>query len=217
MSFSDKLLHAYFFAKNYIITKGYSDEIDWQDSLNYEELTPQKFMHEISWVIIASGMNDKVVRKIFPKIKESMFNFESYELIYKDKIKCYKKGIKILNHKGKIDAIIYVAEYIHKNSFETLKNNISRDGISFIQTFPYMGQATSYHLAKNIGLNFAKPDRHLLRISSVLGYNNPHELCTEIADKTQEKKSLVDLVLWRYSTLDKNYIKNINWYIDRKC
>lgn len=216
MNFTEKLIHAYFFAKNFVIIKGYGGEIDWQDSIDYEELTQQKFMHEISWVIIASGMNDKVVRKIFPLIKKSMFDFQSSDSICDNKQKCFDNSIKILNHKGKINAILYVAEYIKKNSFKSLKENISREGISFIQTFPYMGKATSFHLAKNIGLNFAKPDRHLVRISSVLGYNDPHELCEVISNSIQEKKSLVDLVLWRYSTLDKNYIKNINWYIDRK-
>lgn len=215
MIFSDKLIHAYFFAKKYVITKGYGNEIDWQESINYDQLTPQKFMHEISWVIIASGLSDKVVRKIFPIIKNTMFDFESSELICKNKKKCFEKSLKIFNHAGKINAIIYVAEYIQKNSFPFLKNRISEQGISFIQTFPYMGNATAYHLAKNIGLNYAKPDRHLIRITELLGYNTPHELCEEISVKIQEKKSLVDLVLWRYSTLDKNYLKNINWYIER--
>ncbi len=82
-------------------------------------------------------------------------------------------------------------------------------------TFPYLGNATVFHLAKNLGINVAKPDRHLLRISNCLGYKCPNNLCEEISLTIDEKVSLVDLVLWRYATLDKNYLSKIQWYINR--
>lgn len=209
----DRLAHAYFFAKNYIIGKGFGNEIDWQQENSYDKITEQKFLNEISWVILASGMNDKVVRKVFPLIKKIMFDFNSSELIYKNRRQCLNKSLKIFNHKGKISAIIFVAEYVKKQTFEVVNYRIMKGGIDFIKTFPYMGNATSFHLAKNIGLDYSKPDRHLVRISSSLGFNNPNELCYEISNRIQEKISLIDLVLWRYATLDKNYLKKLNWYM----
>ena len=210
---TDRIAHAYFFAKNYIISKGYGNEVDWQQELNYDKITEQKFLNEISWVILASGMNDKVVRKVFPIIKNIMFDFKSSDLIQKNKTRCYNNSLKVFNHKGKISAIIYVAEYIKLHTFDEVSSRIMKEGIGFIQTFPYMGKATSFHLAKNIGLDYAKPDRHLIRISNSLGYNTPNDLCKVISNRIQEKKSLIDLVLWRYATLDKNYIRNLNWFI----
>jgi len=215
MDFSEKICHAYFFAKQYIIKRGYSNEIDWQEQISYDCINEQKFLHEITWVILASGMSDKVVRKIFPLIKQIMFDFQSPKLIYQKRKICYSKAIKIINHPGKVNAIIYVAEYLHKNSFEFVKNKIQNDRIEFIQTFPFMGKSTAFHLAKNIGLDVAKPDRHLVRISNVLGFNSPNELCTKISYLLHEKISLIDLVLWRYATLDKDYINTINRYVKK--
>lgn len=213
MEYSERIAHGYFFAKRYIISRGYASEIDWQEEVKYEMITEQIFLSEISWVILASGMNDKVIRRVFPKIKSVMMDFESAESICKEKKNCYDKAMKIFNHNGKIQAILYAAEYIRKYSFNFIKSEILKKGIKFIQTFPYLGKATAFHFAKNLGINLAKPDRHLNRISSVLGFNSPNDLCKEISKIIDEKISLIDLVLWRYATLDKDYIKRINWFI----
>lgn len=212
---NDRIAHGYFLAKNYIIRRGYSAEIDWQENLDFDYITEQKLLEEFAWVVIASGMNDKVVRKIFPLIKEIMFNFKSAEDILKERRECLRKSLKVFNHSKKIEAIFSPAEYISNNSFRVLKQKIYEEGVDFIQLFPYMGKATSFHLAKNIGLNVAKPDRHLIRISNVLGYDNPETLCQDLSNKIDEKKSLIDLVLWRYATLDRNYVANINRFIGR--
>lgn len=213
MDFSESIAHGYFFAKNYVIEKGFSCELEWQEELCFDMLTEQKFLNEISWVILASGMNDKVVRKVFPKIKSAMLNFESADLICKRKKTCYNKALKIFNHKGKIKAIIFAATYLKQNSISFIKSQILKYGVEFIQTFPYMGTATSCHLAKNLGLNLSKPDRHLNRISEALGFNSSSDLCKKISNVIDEKEAIIDLVLWRYATLDKNYIKRINWFI----
>jgi len=213
MNFSEHISHGYFFAKNYVINRGFGNEVDWQEGLNFEMVTEQKFLSEISWVILASGMNDKIIRKVFPKIKSVMFDFVSANLICQKKKSCYNKALRIFNHKGKINAIIYAAEYLTKNSLAVTKSKILMQGVKFIQTFPYMGKATSLHFAKNLGLNFVKPDRHLNRISATLGFNTPKDLCNEISNVIDEKVSIIDLVLWRYATLDKDYIKRINWFI----
>ncbi len=215
MVISERIAHGYFFAKHYIISKGFGNEIDWQDGLNYDQLTEQKIIHEFTWVILASGMNDKVVRKIFPLVKKAMLNFESARKIHNHRDKCLYDAMKVLNHRGKIQAILSFIEYINVHSFSRVKNQIKINGIDFIQTFSYMGKATSYHFAKNIGLNVAKPDRHLIRIVNILGYDDPHTFCDELANQINEKASLIDLVLWRYATLDKNYVETISWFYEK--
>jgi hypothetical protein len=215
MEFIERVAHGYLFAKKYIISKGFSKEIDWCEGLDCKKLTEKEFLGEIVWVILSSGMSDRTIRSVFPKIKAAMFDFESSELIFKNKEECFLSVINIFKHKGKIGAIFYIVDYLKEHAFDLVKTKILNEGISFIETFPYMGKATSYHLAKNLGLNFVKPDRHLTRISAALGINNPFELCDIIADRVAEKANLIDLVLWRYATLDKNYLNNISWYINR--
>jgi thermostable 8-oxoguanine DNA glycosylase len=64
---------------------------------------------------------------------------------------------------------------------------------------------TVYHLAKNIGLQFAKPDRHLVSISNKAGYQDVQAFCRDISNQVGDSITVVDLVLWRFATLEKNY------------
>ena len=102
-------------------------------------------------------------------------------------------------NKRKLDAIIEVARRINAEGFDTIKEKILKQPIVELQKFPFIGPITAWHLAKNLGLPIAKPDRHLLKLSNWLGYGeNVHELCASIAESSGELVSVVDLILWRY-------------------
>lgn len=75
----------------------------------------------------------------------------------------------------------------------------------FLQTFDFIGPVTSFHLAKNLGLEVVKLDCHLVRMASVARCSCPEELCRITAEITGDKLSVVDLVLWRYATLDPSW------------
>jgi hypothetical protein len=211
----DRIAEGYFFAKNYVIKKGFADEIDWQETLAFTHLTGSKFLEQYAWVVLASGMNDRVVRKVFPRIRRILDNFNYNNLLIDDKKRLHNQCLAVLNHPGKIKAIIETLFYLKNITFKSIKLRIENEGINFIRLLPYMGKATSYHLAKNIGLDVAKPDRHLIRITALTSYPDVHTLCHVLSSAIAEKVSLIDLVLWRYATLDKNYEKNISWFLSR--
>lgn len=201
----NKLAKAYFIAKKYVIQNGYSNEIDWQDEINLNSLTYQSFLKEYTWVVLASGLSDKVVSKVFPKIQIIFRNWTDLDYILQNYATILSSSLKIFNNKPKINALLKTVTYIKFNGFEFVKKRIYSRGIEYLKTFSFIGEATCYHLAKNIGLSCAKPDRHLLRISKSVGYNTPHDLCKVISEYIAEKIQVVDLVIWRYATLDNNY------------
>jgi hypothetical protein len=75
---------------------------------------------------------------------------------------------------------------------------IATDPIQKLMEFPFIGPITVWHLAKNLGLNVAKPDRHLVRISMALGFSNPMKFCNVIAQERGDPVRVVDLIIWRY-------------------
>ena len=75
-----------------------------------------------------------------------------------------KESLRVFNNKLTIKAILDTSINFSVG-FEYVKSQIQKNDSSFLKTFKFIGDTTCYHLAKNIGLNFAKPDRHLLRIS----------------------------------------------------
>lgn len=78
--------------------------------------------------------------------------------------------------------------------------------IEALRSLPFMGPATTRHLAKNIGFDVVKPDRHLLRIAAVAQFSSPDELCRAISALVGDRLSVVDSVLWRYATLRSDYL-----------
>jgi hypothetical protein len=60
------------------------------------------------------------------------------------------------------------------------------------------GPVTVWQLAKNLGFDVPKPDRHLVRIAEQLGFSSPSQLCGAIADVSGEAVKVIDLVIWRY-------------------
>lgn len=202
-----KTIRAFLYAKQCVIESGYSDEILWQESTNFNLIDEKTFLREAAWVILNSGMRESLIRRIFGRISACFFKWESAEKIARKKERCISKALAIFNNVGKITAIATLAEDVYRKGIERVKIEIKETGINRIMFYPFMGRATSYHFAKNIGLNFAKPDRHLLKIAAVAGYECPQEMCQELANEIGEKTSVIDLIFWRFATLDKNYLR----------
>jgi hypothetical protein len=82
--------------------------------------------------------------------------------------------------------------------FSMFKREVLRDPISVLSQLPYIGPVTVWHLAKNLGLNVSKPDRHLVRVSNRFGFKSATQFCSSIARATGERVNVVDLIVWRY-------------------
>ncbi|MHB1709742.1 MAG: hypothetical protein ACYCT2_09755 [Thermoplasmataceae archaeon] len=196
----------YYFAKAAVIASGYIHEIEWQNSLNLGELNETSFLKELAWVILSTGMKEQVIRGIFPKISICFFDWESAEMINLKQEECFFKAFRLFRNKRKISAIIESAKITTTFGFKELKEHLSRGDFRVLNMFPYIGPITTYHLAKNLGLQVAKPDRHLSRISATLGYSDAQDLCCDLSMITGDKVSVVDMVLWRFANLEPNYI-----------
>lgn len=203
----NNLIAKYKKAKAVIKKYGYSDEIKWQQERSFEKLYEWEFLQEASWVILSSGMKESIVRLKFDELASIFFYWSNTELIVHNRNRCKKKALSIFNHEKKIESIIRIAEMVHKNGFENIKNNIRRDELDYLETLPYIGPITRYHLAKNIGLNVVKPDRHLVRIAATTNHPTAYDLCNEISKHTKDSLNVIDLVLWRFATCERKYVE----------
>jgi len=169
--------------KSTLIEKGYANEIDWQTNLKECESNLQ-FAQEAVWVILNSGMKEQIARKISNKIYAAL-----------------EQGIdisEVFGHKGKVAAI----KYVINNSGKLFEGYVlAKDKISYLKTIPFIGNITCYHLAKNLGHDCVKPDRHLVRIAQQYS-TTPEKLCQNISNEVGDKKSVVDIVIWRACNLN---------------
>lgn len=205
---------AYLVAKARLIKLGYADEIDWQYDVALDQLNESILLQESAWVILNSGMRETVVRKRFKFISQAFNDWESAKYISNNEFACRRNALRYFNNKPKIDAIISIAKRIAAEGFNKILSEIKAHGIEFLKQFPFLGPVTSIHLAKNIGLKVAKPDRHLKRLASSIGYESVQDLCEELSLITEDPVPVIDIVLWRFSTLYKgNVMTFANSYV----
>ena len=173
----------YFDLKNKLIESGYAEEIDWQTNLQ-PVTDPVIFRNEAIWVILNSGMKAQVARLIHTRIWRAKNDGRDIS--------------EAFNHNGKVSAIKRImAEYAEM--FDQYIDCL--DKLEFLESLPFIGKITKYHLAKNLGHDVVKPDRHLVRIAAANGFDDCNILCRKLSEETGDKVSVIDIVLWRSANL----------------
>lgn len=163
-----------------IISLGYAREIEWAQSIQPVS-NDLDFWTEYAWVVLNSGMKNQIAQKIWNKVRPAVLGGKSASSVF--------------GHKGKAMAIDGVYAKRAQWFNEYLK---AEDKLAFLEAMPWIGGITKYHLAKNYGMDCAKPDRHLVRISSTEG---TFALCSRLAQATGDRIGTVDLVIWRAANL----------------
>lgn len=200
------IVNYYYRAKRLVCSKGFYPEIYWQERVDIDSVSAQQFLTEHAWVILSSGMSVHVVSSIFNRFAEVFKNWSDIEYVLKNSDLVRYKALSVFANGRKVEAILQMTYYLSNYGLPTIIAQLKQKGPEFFEQFPLLGPATSNHFAKNIGLNVAKADRHLMRISSKFGHST-QSLCTEISKLTGDKISVVDLVLWRYATITKGYLE----------
>ncbi len=202
----EALIGAYLLAKETVLEAGFAYEIDWQEDRSFDSVSEPDFLREAAWVILSAGMRECVVRRKFLALSQAFLEWESASAITQHKNDCRRAALLCFSHKAKINAILNLVEHVAALSYPEVRRNVVAGGLTYLETFAFIGPVTRYHFAKNLGLDVVKPDRHLMRISAAAGYTSPEEMCRLISRFTGEKIAVVDVVLWRFATLRSDYI-----------
>lgn len=208
----DRLINQYVDAREYVIASGFDEEIDWQFRVDFAASEERDFLREGAWVILSSGMREKVVRKRFDDITTAFMGFSSAVDIVRNYDVCRKRALRVFNHTKKIDAIISMSIRVAMAGYRKIKHSTQYYGIDYLRSFDFIGPATGYHFAKNLGLGVSKPDRHLCRVAEASGFDSVQDLCEEISIVTGDPVPVVDLVIWRFATLRFDYRKWFSHY-----
>lgn len=185
-------------ARREVEASKYCCEIAWQETQSLDDVKETDFLRESAWVIINSGFRESVARKCFGHISLSFHDWRSADEIACDVDTCVSLALDGFSNSKKINAIGDVALRVANDGFDTIKSNTLADPIGYLMSFPYIGPITAWHLAKNLGCNLAKPDRHLVRVAERFGYSCVQEFCQYLSAATDDKVNVIDLILWRY-------------------
>ena len=183
-----------------VVECGYGDEVVYIRELKpIEQQTNEDFRREFVWVILCSGFKEQYARVIFDRFWDAINGKTAIE-----------NPFSVIAHAGKRKAII---ECFAKSPdwWIILQNcHTPETQIEFIRTLPWMGgKALGYHLARNLGIDTVKPDRHLIKLAEHFGYSSPLEMCKDIQAnlnndgrfEIKEKLGTIDVILWRSMNL----------------
>ncbi len=170
----------YFYkAREFCIDRGFANEIALVNKRRFEDVTEADFFSQYAYVVLNAGMKNQVAEKMHARFMQSL-------------------DPMTIGHKGKRKAITLILRHCGLQ-FLFLKE--AQDKIEFLSSLPWIGPITKHHLARNLGIDTAKPDRHLVRLANRLGFEDVHKMCGTISEKTGERVGVVDVILWRASNL----------------
>lgn len=161
-----------------VIAAGYAEQIAWCEALQ-APTDAETFASEAIYVIINSSMRNSVARPIFTRVLAALRRKRRAKTVY--------------GHPGKAAAIDRIWRE-RQQLFVEFTN--AADIVAFCATLPFTGEVTKYHLARNLGGDFAKPDVHLNRLAEAEG-TNAQELCERLARESGYRAATIDLILWR--------------------
>lgn len=177
---------------------GFGEEVDWCDNRpSFDDTDERRFLTEYAWVVFNSGMSNRVIQNKWVALTGAFHLFIPF-MVNRFANQVREKALSIFGNHRKVDAIITVAQKIVKEGFEkSMRAKIEHLTLEYLDSLPMMGEITKYHLARNLGFDYVKPDRHLMKLASC--YNmTPFELCYLIHKKTGRRLGTIDVILWRY-------------------
>ena len=156
------------------------------------EVDEEEFLWQFCFVVLASYWKAQYAMKLLERFWDT-------------------KDLEIIHNAHKRNAIAQAIqkypEWLRWIKYYAEKMDKPGDGyaytLTYIDSLPMMGPVTKYHLARNLGLDCVKPDRHLVRLAERFGYPMPLAMCQDIQREVggSEKLGTIDLVLWWWCNL----------------
>jgi hypothetical protein len=157
---------------------GHGDDTNWAEHLEPPR-DADEFARAAIYVVVNSGMSYAVARGIYARCLLALQRKGSARRVFGHKAKA-----------GAIDRIWADRERL----FE--EYGASDDKLEFCHSLPWIGPTTKFHLAKDLGVDVAKPDVHLARLA-LRDRTTVPRMCARLARQTGYRVATIDTILWR--------------------
>ena len=157
---------------------GYGPMIEWSETIQPPK-TAEQFAGEAIYVICNSGMKNSVAAPIAVRCLAALVAGVS--------------ATSVFGHPDKAAAIDAVWQQRAMLFERYCREN---DKVHFLGGLPWIGPVTKHHLAKNLGVDTAKPDVHLERLAR-RDKTTTQTLCRRLARQTGYRVATIDTILWR--------------------
>ncbi|MDD5454173.1 MAG: hypothetical protein PHW62_01555 [Candidatus Ratteibacteria bacterium] len=170
-------------AREYVIKAGFEWEIKAVQTRYFKDMDSIGFLEAYVYCVFNVGMKNQIAEKMYETFCKSGCDLKS------------------IGHPYKRDAIGKAIDKFGEWWASLLNCSTDMERVEFLDTLPMIGEITKYHLARNLGMDVAKPDRHLVRLMKKFEFNDVQKMCRYVADITGDRIGTVDVVMWRAMNL----------------
>jgi hypothetical protein len=183
-------------AEKFCRDNGFQREIDWcENRPNLNQMLDNDVLREYAWVVFNSGMRNSVIEAKWQALCEA-FRWWNLKFILDEQDAVLRDALNVFGHYKKVDAVIQMAKKLWHESLR-FKESVRQNPLETLKQLPFIGDITKYHLARQLGFDFIKPDRHLQRLADEYAMT-PFELCDLIHKETGRRLGTIDVILWRF-------------------
>lgn len=161
----------------------------------FDEVDQRMFLEHYLWVIYVSGFRNAVVSKHIEALTAAFHNLDLERIVRMESIDA--KALPIRNQR-KADAFLKGCTQIHSEGWSAFKERLRDRGRVALLELPYMGPATSQHMALGIGLeDTEKADVWIKRCAKECAAT-VDQLITFLSREFDLTRQQVDAYLWQY-------------------
>lgn len=215
MASDQELIDLYISCLREVLERGWANEVrENRERPPIYTVDRTRFLRECAYCVFVANIGEKTIRKRWPAITRA-FRCWDCEEICQNKEEVRDEAMQVFGSERKVGATLKCAERLYGDNWEEFKDSLIRKDLSEQLEFlddelPGIGKAARYQLAGAIGIDVAKPDRHLARLAHKYGYQKTEEGVQQFAERIArlvgERVKVVDYVLWRYSEGSRNAV-----------
>ena len=162
---------------------------------DFAEVKLKRFLRTYLWVIYVSGFRNAVVKRHFRGLRVAFHDLDLDAIAAMDSINA--KLLPIRNQR-KADAFLRGCSLIQAEGWKCFKRRVSTGGRTVLRELPWIGPATSQHMALVLGLEDTEKCDTWLKQCAAACSASVGELVTYLSEEYGVSRQRIDYYLWKY-------------------
>lgn len=162
---------------------------------DFDDVDVRVFLGQYLWTIYVAGFRNSVVEKHIEAISLVFHDLDLEKIAGMESIDARVLPIR---HQRKADAFLSGCKMIHAEGWSAFKERVAERGRAALQELPYMGPATSQHMALALGIEDTEKADTWIKQCAAACSASVDQLVTFLSKEHGLTRQQVDSYLWRF-------------------
>lgn len=162
---------------------------------DFDDVDVRVFLRQYLWTIYVAGFRNSVVEKHFNAISLAFHDLHLEKIVAMESIDASTLPIR---HQRKADAFLRGCKLIHAEGWQAFKERVAERGRAALQELPYMGPATSQHMALALGIEDTEKADTWIKQCAAACSASVDQMVTFLSREHGLTRQQVDGYLWQF-------------------